>query len=402
MATAEAAVGNVGSPQELQAAVARGKPIVLHFWASWCEPCKQMDTVMAQLAADLPAITCIRVEAEVVDDVTVQYDVTTVPYFVFLRDGKVVDRLEGADPPALTAKTTALARGGGDATTSAPAAAAGSATAAAAAAPAAAGGGSGGVFGRIKFLLATFPVVVFMKGSAEAPRCGFSGRVVEALNKLGVAFKSVDILQDEELRQGLKEYGNWPTYPQLYVKGELVGGCDIITEMAAGGDLEVLMRDKLGPEFRAAAAAVLAAAGGAAAAAAPASAPPAGGASAAAPPPAAAAESSESVRERIHSLLNGSQPVMLFMKGSPEAPRCGFSRRVVEALQAEGVEFGSFDILQDEAVRQGLKEYSNWPTYPQLYVRGELVGGCDIITEMKAAGELGSTLREMAHRMDVP
>ncbi|EFJ47070.1 hypothetical protein VOLCADRAFT_32338, partial [Volvox carteri f. nagariensis] len=58
------------------------------------------------------------------------------------------------------------------------------------------------------------------------------------------------------------------------------------------------------------------------------------------------------------------------------------------------VEFGSFDILQDEAIRQGLKEYSNWPTYPQLYVRGELVGGCDIVTEMAAAGELGSTLRE--------
>ncbi|PNH06046.1 Monothiol glutaredoxin-S11 [Tetrabaena socialis] len=70
-------------------------------------------------------------------------------------------------------------------------------------------------------------------------------------------------------------------------------------------------------------------------------------------------------------------------------------------LKSEGIEFGTFDILADEAVRQGLKEYSNWPTYPQLYARGELVGGCDIVLEMASGGELKSTLDEMVARMEV-
>jgi Grx4 family monothiol glutaredoxin len=97
--------------------------------------------------------------------------------------------------------------------------------------------------------------------------------------------------------------------------------------------------------------------------------------------------------------LVGSQPVMLFMKGSPDAPKCGFSGRVVAALQQAGVKFGHFDILQDEEVRQGLKELSSWPTYPQLYVGGELLGGCDIVQEYASQGELLSTIDEMLHRM---
>jgi Grx4 family monothiol glutaredoxin len=89
----------------------------------------------------------------------------------------------------------------------------------------------------------------------------------------------------------------------------------------------------------------------------------------------------------LHKLVN-SNPIMLFMKGTPEEPRCGFSRKVVDALVSEGLEFGSFDILKDDIVRQDLKSYSNWPTYPQLYVKGELLGGCDIVLEMKESGEL--------------
>ena len=83
--------------------------------------------------------------------------------------------------------------------------------------------------------------------------------------------------------------------------------------------------------------------------------------------------------------------------GSPGEPKCGFSRKVVEALgSAECSSFGHFDILGDAAVREGLKTYSNWPTYPQLYVSGELVGGCDIVLEMAASGELKSALDKAA------
>lgn len=90
---------------------------------------------------------------------------------------------------------------------------------------------------------------------------------------------------------------------------------------------------------------------------------------------------------------------MIFMKGTPEAPRCGFSRKVAEALSSDGISFGSFDILTDDNVRQGLKLYSQWPTYPQVYVQGELLGGCDIVLEMKQGGELKSSVDEMLHRM---
>ena len=84
--------------------------------------------------------------------------------------------------------------------------------------------------------------------------------------------------------------------------------------------------------------------------------------------------------------------VILFMKGTPEAPRCGFSARSVAALEALGTPFAAVDILPDPRIRQQLSELSNWPTIPQLFVRGELVGGCDIITEMYESGELAETL----------
>ena len=98
------------------------------------------------------------------------------------------------------------------------------------------------------------------------------------------------------------------------------------------------------------------------------------------------------LKARIHDLVN-KQPIMLFMKGNPTNPQCGFSRKVVQALDEEHLEYGSFNILSDEDVRQGLKEYSNWPTYPQLYIKGEFIGGCDIILEMHHNGEL----KEVGH-----
>jgi monothiol glutaredoxin len=87
-------------------------------------------------------------------------------------------------------------------------------------------------------------VVLFMKGSPVFPQCGFSAAVVQVLSHLSVKFKGIDVLQDPGLRQGVKEFSNWPTIPQLYVKGEFVGGCDIVREMAESGELETLMADK--------------------------------------------------------------------------------------------------------------------------------------------------------------
>ena len=86
-------------------------------------------------------------------------------------------------------------------------------------------------------------VVLFMKGTHVFPQCGFSAAVVQVLNHLGVKFKGVDVLQDPGLRQGVKDFTNWPTIPQLYVKGEFVGGCDIIREMFQSGELQTLLAE---------------------------------------------------------------------------------------------------------------------------------------------------------------
>jgi len=87
-------------------------------------------------------------------------------------------------------------------------------------------------------------VVLFMKGTPQFPQCGFSGQVVQILDYLGVPYKGVNVLDSDELRQGIKAYSNWPTIPQLYVKGEFVGGCDIIREMFQAGELQGVFKDK--------------------------------------------------------------------------------------------------------------------------------------------------------------
>ena len=97
---------------------------------------------------------------------------------------------------------------------------------------------------RIKQDIAANPVVLFMKGTPVFPQCGFSAAVVGILTKLGVKFKGIDVLADPEIRQGIKDFSSWPTIPQLYVKGEFVGGCDIVREMFQGGELQTLFKDK--------------------------------------------------------------------------------------------------------------------------------------------------------------
>lgn len=89
----------------------------------------------------------------------------------------------------------------------------------------------------------TNDVVVFMKGTPDFPQCGFSGQVVQILNYLGADYKGINVLEDDDLRQGIKDYTNWPTVPQLYVKGEFVGGCDIIREMFQQGELKSHLSD---------------------------------------------------------------------------------------------------------------------------------------------------------------
>jgi len=106
------------------------------------------------------------------------------------------------------------------------------------------------VIDRIKQDIADNSVVLFMKGTPVFPQCGFSAAVVQILTHLGVKFKGIDVLSDPEIRQGIKEFSSWPTIPQLYVKGEFVGGCDIVREMFESGELGEVLKEK-GIETRA-------------------------------------------------------------------------------------------------------------------------------------------------------
>lgn len=94
---------------------------------------------------------------------------------------------------------------------------------------------------RIEEQLKSHEILLYMKGTPDFPQCGFSGQTVAALNAIGKPYSTINIFEDEEIREGLKVYSNWPTFPQLYVKGELIGGCDIVMEMYESGELKTLL-----------------------------------------------------------------------------------------------------------------------------------------------------------------
>ncbi len=100
------------------------------------------------------------------------------------------------------------------------------------------------IFETIQEHLNTHPIVLYMKGTKKTPLCGFSGTVVQILSRLGAEFHDVNVLEDAEIRQGIKEFTNWPTIPQLYIQGEFIGGADIVREMYDSGELKILLEEK--------------------------------------------------------------------------------------------------------------------------------------------------------------
>ncbi|KAJ3294378.1 Glutaredoxin 3 [Borealophlyctis nickersoniae] len=322
-------VNEVSSDEHFTALVADRPVAVVNFWATWAEPCKDMNEVFEELSRKFPALQFVKLEAENFPDISEKFEITSVPTFLILKGGKLMERIEGANAPALTSavekhgKTAAVVPTGATAVDPVHKEA--------------------DLEKRLKALMNAHAVMLFMKGTPQQPRCGFSRQTVEILNSLNVKYGSFNILADDNVRQGLKKLSNWPTYPQIYINGELVGGLDILKEMVESGEFQKLV------------------------------------------------PAEPDLNTRLKKLINKA-PVMVFIKGSPETPKCGFSRQIVNILKDEGVTFDSFDILEDDEVRQGLKEYSSWPTYPQLYINGELVGGLDIVKEMVQQGELKGML----------
>lgn len=192
--------------------------VVIFFWTGWNNECKDLEIILDTMESEFD-IKVVRVEAETAVDVSARYRVMAVPLCVLCKNGNEVDRVEGLDPLELNEKVqNMLGTSGKDLVSNKTT--------------------GQSLEERLDSLVRQSKVMLFMKGTPDAPRCGFSDKAVKALRATNCTdFGSFDILMDEDVRQGLKKKSNWPTYPQLYVNGELVGGCDIILQLAEDGSL---------------------------------------------------------------------------------------------------------------------------------------------------------------------
>ncbi|KAK0546792.1 glutaredoxin [Tilletia horrida] len=234
------------------------KVSVLNFWASWAEPCKLMNDVVSALAAKHKTVLFLNIDAEAHTEVSDSFDIESVPTFVLLRGHTLLGKISGANPSALSSAIDTHV--GGPSTSKSGAAASSrsngplsSTNAAPHAAPGAADGDDEDeeeeeenetpeqIEERCKKLMNQAPVMLFMKGDPDTPRCGFSQKTVNLLRQQKVEFGHYDILKDENVRQGLKKLNNWPTFPQIIIKGELIGGLDILKEHIDNGEFQEML-----------------------------------------------------------------------------------------------------------------------------------------------------------------
>lgn len=247
--TAMSTVKDITSVAEWEAHLAALPPttlLIIYFHAPWAPPCAQMATVLKTLAAeypvaDPPATSWVALDAEDLSDVSETYDVTAVPFVVLSRGGKVLESVSGNSAQRVRAAIEAHAGGTSSPSAVAVGATAGSTTTAPANSDATATTDAPQdpekqkeeLFKRLGDLVKAAPVMLFMKGTPSSPQCGFSRQIVAILRENSVKYGFFNILADDEVRQGLKEFADWPTFPQLWVDGELVGGLDIVRRQRA-------------------------------------------------------------------------------------------------------------------------------------------------------------------------
>ncbi|KAL2261846.1 hypothetical protein VTK26DRAFT_3166 [Humicola hyalothermophila] len=210
--------------------------LIISFHAPWAAPCAQMATVLSTLASeypvtDPPSTSWVSINAEEMSDISETYNVTAVPFLVLIRNGEVLETVSGSSAVKVREAIERHASNSGAATTG----------------PNAAAGNTGGeatteedpekkkqeLFKRLGDLVKAAPVMLFMKGTPSEPKCGFSRQMVGILRDNAVKYGFFNILADDDVRQGLKEFADWPTFPQLWIDGELVGGLDIVKEELA-------------------------------------------------------------------------------------------------------------------------------------------------------------------------
>lgn len=200
---------------------------VVHFYAPWAEQCSQVDDVLGEMGKleEYKEVKFAKIEAENVPEVSLKSGVAVVPTVLLLRNSNVIGRVDGVNAAAITEKIkhhlnnkdaplfdTVKAKES--------------------------------LEDRLKKLVNQASCMLFMKGNPANPRCGFSRTIVSILDSYKTDYKSFDILQDNDVREGLKKFSNWPTYPQLYLNGELIGGLDIVKEMNESGELENMLPKK--------------------------------------------------------------------------------------------------------------------------------------------------------------
>lgn len=226
--------------------------LVLYFHAPWAAPCTQMRAVLSALASQYPvttppAISFVSVNAEELPDISEAYNVTAVPFVVLIRDNQTLESISGSEAVRVRDAVERHAGAAGAAASSTTAhpskptippvlstvpRESGPTTATQApvnGATVTAEESREALFSRLAELVKAAPVMLFMKGTPSAPQCGFSRQLVGILRERSVKYGFFNILADEDVRQGLKEFAEWPTFPQLWVGGELVGGLDIVS-----------------------------------------------------------------------------------------------------------------------------------------------------------------------------
>jgi len=195
--------------------------VLLYFYTEWAEPCKLMGDLVSAIEQKFPEIQVRRINAEndgEENQLAVQYQVQSVPTVVFTRYTKEVGRVDGLDVQLLTDTVLHLTE-----TTDAD------------------NGREKNHQEYLRGLINKHTFMIFIKGSPQQPRCGFTAQLIRLLNEHKIDFDYFDILADERVRQDLKAYSNWPTYPQIYLRGELIGGLDIFQDIIQSGQLQSLM-----------------------------------------------------------------------------------------------------------------------------------------------------------------
>lgn len=202
----------------------KGTLISLYFHTEWAEPCKTMNSIYSTLSdtPDNKDVLFLSINADEQGDISDLFDVSAVPYFILIKDATILKELSGADPKEFISTLNEL-KGTPTTDTAPPKVSAAPATEPEDESPEA-------LNARLEKLTKAAPVMLFMKGSPSSPQCGFSRQLVAILREHEVRFGFFDILKDDNVRQGLKTFSDWPTFPQLYMNGEFQGGLDIIKE----------------------------------------------------------------------------------------------------------------------------------------------------------------------------